>query len=46
MCKQERCPVKNKCYRYTAKPDELYQPYVVVEIEHVRDDGCKLFWNN
>ena len=41
MCKEEKCPLKEKCYRYTAKPDE-YQSYLVDK----KDIGknCDLFW--
>jgi len=26
MCKGDKCPIKEKCYRYTAEPDE-WQSY-------------------
>lgn len=29
MCRNEDCPVKNKCYRVTAKPDDMAQSYQV-----------------
>jgi hypothetical protein len=27
MCEGTNCPVKEMCYRFTAKPDELMQSY-------------------
>ena len=45
MCKNEKCKFKEDCYRFTAKPDEVYQSY--------GDFNCKrktgidtFFWKN
>ena len=27
MCKNSTCPLKDKCYMYTAQPNPLYQSY-------------------
>jgi len=27
MCSGEECPIKDSCYRFTAKPDEIAQSY-------------------
>jgi hypothetical protein len=27
MCKSTVCPKRQRCYRFTAKPDEKYQSY-------------------
>ena len=27
MCSSEQCPIKNKCYRYMAEPNEHWQSY-------------------
>lgn len=27
MCDNEECPIKNKCYRYTAIPNDIQQSY-------------------
>lgn len=57
MCFGSGCPLKEQCYRYTAKPDE-YQSYFVglPYLQLVDDNGeiidnpdpykCKQFWNN
>lgn len=57
MCFGMGCPLKEQCYRYTAKADE-YQSYFVglPYLRLVDDNGdiienpdphkCKQFWNN
>ena len=42
MCKGDGCPVKETCYRYTAKPNEYRQSYFV-EVPY-KDDVCDHFW--
>lgn len=44
MCRHPGCPVKEKCYRYTATPNPFWQAYT--SINDVREDGCDLFWDN
>jgi hypothetical protein len=42
MCSGEGCHMKNKCYRFTAKPDEHWQSWFgTVPIE---DGKCEMYW--
>lgn len=43
MCENKLCPLKDNCYRYTAKPSD-YQLYA----EFTPDDKgkCDYFWEN
>ena len=41
MCKGKGCPVKNKCYRYTATPD-YYQAWFTVS--PYIDGKCDFYW--
>lgn len=41
MCKGDDCPLKEKCYRYLAKPDH-YQSYFM--IPPYKDGKCDHFW--
>jgi hypothetical protein len=40
-CKGQGCPVKEKCYRYTAK-ESMYQSYFS-ELP-IKDNKCDMFW--
>ena len=40
-CNGVNCPIKDKCYRYTA-PDGYWQSWGAF----VYDDGCDDFWQN
>ena len=41
MCENEKCPKKDKCYRFTATPD----PYMQTYSDFKNEDGeCKGFW--
>ena len=45
MCKGTECPVKEKCHRFTAKPDE-YQAYFL-DIPGKTEDNkftCNMYW--
>lgn len=44
MCANEACPLKNKCYRYTATPTMYRQAYA----DFAPDDKgeCDYFWEN
>ena len=42
MCQGDNCPIKDKCYRFTAHADELWQSYANFEYKH----GCDFFWDN
>ena len=41
MCRGEKCPLKEICYRHTAKPDR-YQSYFAQS--PVLGGTCKYFW--
>ena len=43
-CDNEECELKNKCYRYTSKPDEYRQAYLTEYPE--KDWECELFYPN
>jgi hypothetical protein len=46
MCKGQVggiiCPYKDKCYRYTAKANELYQSFFVDF--PLKDGKCNMYW--
>lgn len=44
MCHGNDCPLKNKCYRYTAYASPYWQS-IFTEI-HYKDGKCKYFWDN
>lgn len=45
MCRNEECPSKSECYRFTATPEPLYQSYADFEpLEG--EDKCEYFWDN
>jgi hypothetical protein len=41
MCDDKECPMKEQCYRYTAKPNEFRQAYFVNSPKKM--DGCDYF---
>ena len=40
-CRDKDCPVKEKCYRWTAEED-MMQSYFVESPRS--DEGCEMFW--
>jgi hypothetical protein len=42
-CKGTNCPMKQNCYRYTAKEDELYQAYFT-EVP-IKNNECDMYWH-
>lgn len=42
MCRDEKCPRRKECRRFTAKPDRLFQEYG--NFQHETKDGCGHFW--
>ena len=39
MCVSQECPIRNECFRATAKPDSKYQSYADFYLEaSMRDD--------
>lgn len=50
MCKNWRCPLRLKCWRYTAFPSEHWQSYFL-GLPTPRENGdepatCERFWDN
>lgn len=45
MCSGLKCPLKEKCYRYTAKPKLLYQSYFG-DAPINKNGECDYFWSN
>lgn len=41
MCSGDNCPLKEKCYRYTANPNDLRQSYFMES--PYKNDGCEHF---
>lgn len=44
MCQNEACPLKKKCYRYTATPSVGLQTYGWFKPDE--DGNCKAYWDN
>ena len=44
MCFGAECPLKEQCYRFTAKPDEFRQSYFADP--PIKDGKCDYFWPN
>ena len=44
MCSGEKCPLKENCYRYTAKPNEFRQAYFMEP--PVSEGECEHFWRD
>jgi hypothetical protein len=42
MCPGTNCPQREKCYRFTAKPDEYWQSYFIDP--PIKDGKCDLYW--
>lgn len=44
LCKGTDCPQKEKCYRYTAKPNEYRQAYFINP--PIKDGKCEMYWGD
>ena len=44
MCENKNCPLKEKCYRYTAKPSEHLQAYGYFKPNE--EGKCDYYWDN
>jgi len=42
MCPGTDCSQKEKCYRFTAKPDEYWQSYFIEA--PIKDGKCEYYW--
>lgn len=47
-CKGETCPLKDRCYRYTAKACEYYQSYFIKEPYKIKNNKfkCDYLWTD
>ena len=45
MCEGEKCKLKEKCHRFTAKADGFRQSYFMNTPLNL-DGSCNHFWNN
>lgn len=43
MCMNEKCTRKEECYRFKAKPDELWQSYAIFNPVCNKDGKCEYF---
>jgi hypothetical protein len=41
-CVGKDCPIKEKCYRYTAPKSLIWQSYA--NFKYIEGEGCKDFW--
>jgi len=41
-CKNEQCPLRESCYRFTCKPDPDWQAYTIFEPD--KNGECSFFW--
>ena len=41
MCLNKDCPIKEKCYRFMARPDHQYQSYTSF---NYNEEGCHFFY--
>ena len=48
MCTGEGCPVKEKCYRFTAPTSEFMQSYFFKPPFEIKDDviTCEMYWGD
>jgi hypothetical protein len=44
MCPGTNCPQREKCYRFTAKPDEYWQSYFMEA--PIKDGKCDMYWGD
>lgn len=41
-CKGKDCPLKESCYRFTAKEDKVNQSYFAEP--PIKDNQCEMYW--
>jgi len=44
MCANEKCTLKDSCFRFTAKPNPYRQSYAAFTQDD--KDVCEYYWNN
>jgi len=45
-CEDKDCPLKESCYRFTAKPSEYRQSYFVETPYNKETKECDYYWDN
>ena len=45
-CEGLNCPLKEKCYRFTAPTNDLWQSYFSTPPYNEKTDECDYFWAN
>jgi hypothetical protein len=45
MCKGDNCPMKEDCYRYTAKPNSYQSYFTSIPFDAMYRE-CEHFWDN
>lgn len=43
-CNYEGCPLKEKCYRFTAPANDLWQSYFTEIPFDIEKENCEYFW--
>lgn len=46
MCEGLECPLKEKCYRYTATADEYWQAYFTKIPYDIESEECEYYWED
>jgi hypothetical protein len=46
MCQGKDCPLKETCYRFKAKPNELYQSYFIEPPFDKKEKKCDYYWED
>lgn len=46
MCSGQGCPVKDRCYRYTAPKSLVWQPFFMEVPYNHENEECDHFWRN
>jgi len=45
MCEGLECPLKEKCYRYTAPANEYWQAYFAEIPYDIESEECEHYWD-
>jgi len=45
MCEGIECPLKEKCYRYTAPANEYWQAYFTEVPYDIESEECEHYWD-
>lgn len=44
MCTGKDCPKKERCYRFKATPNLIYQSFSDFKERRLEDGSCEMFW--